>query len=91
MVDRDKIIRAWERCQKDTCPTLFSQEYFDCEYTMGLYCRKDKLIKDTIELLKEEKAAEKNASVLKEQRTKIQLVCPSCQRKIECCISVEND
>ena len=52
MADFEKVIRGWERCMAGICPSPFSQEFKDCEYTMGLYCRRDKLIHDTIELLK---------------------------------------
>ena len=55
MSDTEKIIRGWERCKAKTCPSIFSKEYYDCEYTDGLYCRQDKLIDDTISLLKEQK------------------------------------
>ena len=56
MADIEKVLRGWERCMAGTCPSPFSQEYKDCEYTMGLYCRRDKLICDTIELLKSQQA-----------------------------------
>ena len=53
MLDRDKILRGWERCSRCLYPSMFDQEFKDCEYTMGLYCRKDKLIAETLELLKD--------------------------------------
>ena len=56
MADREKILRAWERCKVCNMSPVGNEEghkaYFDCEYTIGLYCRKDRLIDDTIELLK---------------------------------------
>lgn len=54
MADREKVIWGWERCMKHTCPSIDSKEYADCEYTVGLYCRQDLLIDDTIALLKEQ-------------------------------------
>lgn len=56
MADREKVISGWERCRKHTCPSIDSKEYADCEYTVGLYCRQDLLIDDTIALLKEQDA-----------------------------------
>lgn len=53
MIDVEKVIRGWERCSKGTCPSFVSKEYAECEYTVGLYCRQDRLIADTLELLKE--------------------------------------
>lgn len=52
MPDIEKVIRGWERCRQHTCPALDSEEYKDCEYTVGLYCGQDRLIDETIELLK---------------------------------------
>ena len=56
MADIDKVIKGWERCQVCNTSVLSDgqgkQAYLDCEYTMGLYCRQDKLIFDTLELLK---------------------------------------
>ena len=56
MEDIDKIIRGWERCLECAKePFGTSQAYVDCEYTIGLYCGKDKLIWATIRALKEQK------------------------------------
>lgn len=52
MIDREKIIKGLERCLKHTCPAVGSKEYLECEYTMGLYCRQDMLLRDTLALLK---------------------------------------
>lgn len=56
MPDIDKITRGWERCLKHTCPAINSKEYAECEYTLGLYCQQDKLIRETIRLLKQQDA-----------------------------------
>ena len=54
MPDINKIIKSWERCKEcHMHPVGTSQAYLDCEYTIGLYCGQDKLIWDTLELLKE--------------------------------------
>ena len=53
MTEKEKILRAWERC--DEChkhPIGMSEAYVECEYTMWLYCRQDALIRDTVELIK---------------------------------------
>jgi len=56
MPDREKVLRRWDRCSKCLYPSVFDQQFKDCEYTMGMYCRKDKLISETVELLKEQEA-----------------------------------
>ena len=53
----DKVIKGLERCLKGTCPAIASTEYEECEYTDGLYCRKDKLIFDALEILNANKGA----------------------------------
>ena len=50
MIDREKVIRGLERCAKGNCP--FSEEYKACEYTVGMYCGKKRLMMDALELLK---------------------------------------
>ena len=59
-MDSEKIIKAWERCQKCEMSPLGSEEgksaYLNCEYTVGLYCDRNKLIDETIALLKEQEA-----------------------------------
>jgi hypothetical protein len=59
MIDADKILQAWERCKICDMSMIPSEAgrkaYIDCEYTTGLYCRIDKLMNDTISLLKEMK------------------------------------
>ena len=52
MQDAKKIIEAWERCQECKGP-MHDEAYRQCEYTVGLYCRRDVLILDTIKCLKE--------------------------------------
>ena len=69
MIDVEKVIRGWERCSKGTCPSFVSKEYAECEYTVGLYCRQDRLIADTLELLKE---LQRNPVV----------ICPHCGKRI---------
>ena len=70
MIDVEKVIRGWERCSKGTCPSFVSKEYAECEYTVGLYCRQDRLIADTLELLKEL------------QRNPV-IVCPHCGKRVK--------
>ena len=56
MVDIDKVIRGWERCQKcRTFPLMGNIEYVQCEYTVGLHCGKDRLIYETLCLLRDQK------------------------------------
>ena len=59
-VDRERVIRGWERCKVCDMSLLASEEgkqaYLDCEYSTGMYCRRDRLIDDTIALLKEQEA-----------------------------------
>lgn len=56
MEDREKVIKGWERCKICDMCVIASPEgrkaYLECEYTTGLYCRKEKLIDDTLKLLK---------------------------------------
>lgn len=54
MPDKENVLRGWDRCSKCLYPSVFDQQFKDCEYTMGMYCRKDKLISETVELLKEQ-------------------------------------
>ena len=54
MADIEKVIRGWKRCSKGTCPSYLSKEYAECEYTIGPYCGQDRLIADTLELLKDQ-------------------------------------
>lgn len=58
MPDREKIIRGLERCLICTTSVIASEEgekaYRDCEYTVGLYCRQDKLLRDVLSMLKEQ-------------------------------------
>lgn len=59
MPDIEKVIKGWERCKRcQKQPAATSEEYAECEYTIGLYCGQDKLIHETIELLKEKKFSE---------------------------------
>lgn len=55
MADLDKVLRGWERCLAGTCTSVCSKEYKECEYTIGMYCNRDKLIYESIALLKEYK------------------------------------
>lgn len=54
MPDIEKVIQGLERCLKHTCPAIYSKEYEECEYTVGLYCGQDKLLHEALELLKEQ-------------------------------------
>lgn len=57
-MDREKVIKALERCKICDMSMLASdrgkQAYYDCEYTTGLYCRQDKVIADALAVLKEQ-------------------------------------
>lgn len=53
MDDLEKIIKAWERCREcRSLPVGMSEAWVECEYTIGLYCAQDKLVGETIKLLK---------------------------------------
>ena len=53
MDDLEKIIKAWERCREcRSMPVGLSDAWVKCEYTIGLYCAQDKLVGETIKLLK---------------------------------------
>lgn len=53
MDDLEKIIKAWERCREcNSMPVGLSEAWVECEYTVGLYCAQDKLVNETLELLK---------------------------------------
>ena len=56
MPDTEKVLKAWDRCRVCEPCMIASPEgrkaYLDCEYTQGLYCRRDRLIDETIEILK---------------------------------------
>ena len=56
MTDTEKVIKAWERCKVCDMSMIAAPEgrkaYLDCEYTLGLYCRRDMLINETIKILK---------------------------------------
>ena len=53
--DLEKVLRGIERCNKCTFPSLFGDQtpYLECEYTIGQYCGKDKLIWEAKEIVKE--------------------------------------
>lgn len=57
--DIDKIIRGWKRCKvcsmSPIAPLESQKAYKECEYTTFIYCRRDKLIDDTIRILEEVK------------------------------------
>ena len=55
MADLEKVIRGWERCHECSMhPPGLSDAWVKCEYTIGLYCARDKLICETLEVLKEQ-------------------------------------
>lgn len=60
MPDTDKIAKAWDRCNKCNMSLNADEEgrkaYLDCEYTVGMYCGKDRLIRETIDTLKEQES-----------------------------------
>lgn len=59
MKNIDEIIEALERCKICDTSIVASKEgrkaYIDCEYTTGLYCRKDILLDDILFFLKKQK------------------------------------
>ena len=59
MPDREKVIRGLKRCAKKTCPSFFSKEYAECEYTVSLFCCQDSLLNEAIELLENQEEREK--------------------------------
>ena len=54
MADIEKVRRGIERCLKHTCPSVYSKEYEECEYTVGLHCGQDRLLWEVLDLLKEQ-------------------------------------
>ena len=58
MADIAKVLRGIERCKKCTFPNTMDPEgtkaYLECEYTIGLYCGRDRLEMQMEELLKEQ-------------------------------------
>lgn len=53
MDNLEKIIKAWERCREcHSMPVGLSDAWVECEYTIGLYCAQDKLVNETLKLLK---------------------------------------
>lgn len=62
MDDLEKIITAWERCREcHSMPVGMSEAWVKCEYTIGLYCAQDKLVGETINLLKSIQADRKGS------------------------------
>ena len=59
MADVKKVLDGWKRCQE--CTGFTSKAYRECEYTVGIYCGKDALIRDTIELIQDQDALLKDA------------------------------
>lgn len=59
-MDREKVIKGIERCLVCETSVIATEEgqkaYRECEYTTGLYCRRDNLLRDALELLKEQEA-----------------------------------
>ena len=59
MPDIDKVINGLERCLVCNTSIIGTKEgqraYIDCEYTIGLYCGQDRVIRESIVLLKEYK------------------------------------
>lgn len=52
MPDLEKVIKGLECCAKGTCPSILSDAYMNCPYTVGLYCDKSRLAHDAIALLR---------------------------------------
>lgn len=59
-MDREKVIKGIERCLVCDPSVIASDEgqkaYLDCEYTVGLYCDRKRLLLDALALLKEQDA-----------------------------------
>ena len=60
MIDREKIIKALERCLICDISVVATPEaqkaYLECEYTVGRYCGRKNVLRDALSLLKEQKA-----------------------------------
>jgi hypothetical protein len=90
MIDREKVVRGLERCLKcGMSPTSSAEElkaYIDCEYTVGLYCGKDRLLFETLELLKKQEEGNKAKRVPAEYegdaRSSWWYVCGECHGRI---------
>jgi len=76
MADIEKVRRGIERCLKHTCPSVYSKEYEECEYTVGLHCGQDRLLWEVLDLLKEQESVKPRVSSV-EQR------CGNCNKVIE--------
>ena len=63
MIDRDKVIRALERCSEGTCPSIFSNAYAKCEYKLGDYCRSNKVCMDALALIMEQEEKIKQLNI----------------------------
>lgn len=59
MPNIDKVIQGIERCLVCSSSVLASAEaqkaYLDCEYTVDLYCGQKKLLRHTLDVLKEQR------------------------------------
>ena len=60
MEDIEKVIKGIERCLicdiSVVAPEEAQNAYRECEYTVGLYCGEKELLRDALELLKEQQA-----------------------------------
>ena len=60
MADINKVIQGLERCLVCEMSPIASAEgqkaYLECEYTIALYCGRDRLLLDALKLLKIMKA-----------------------------------
>jgi len=67
MADINKVIQGLERCfvcdMSPVAPAEGQKAYLECEYTIGLYCGRDILLRDALALLKEQ--AKKHISLHK--------------------------
>lgn len=59
MAELDKVIKGLERCLVCDTSVIAPEEgqkaYIDCEYTVGLYCRRDRVLREAIDMLNEYK------------------------------------
>ena len=83
MEDVEKIIKGWERCLEcEKAPIGTSQAYVDCEYTIGLYCGRDKLIWATIRALKEQNKSKHGHWIVLTNCSNAGVYCSECNTKM---------
>ena len=76
--EREKIRRGVKRCSAGTCPSVLSKEYEECEYTMGLYCRQDILMREIGKMMEPGEP-----EIEGDGRSSWWWVCPDCHGAID--------